>query len=78
MTDLSHLHAIQLRLSHERTRLAQARSDKEIAHRKVWVQGIERELADEKRFLAARGIVVEDSLEAILMSDDELVRELLG
>ena len=78
MSDLSHLHAIQLRLSNERVRLAQARNPREIAHRKVWVEGAERELAAERAFLAKRGISTEESLDAILMSDDELTRELLG
>lgn len=78
MNELSHLHAIQFRISSERIRLAQARNPREIAHRKVWVEGAERELEAERRFLAVRGISTEESLDAILISDDELTRELLG
>jgi len=51
MTDLSHLNALQVRLSHERVRLANATTDRERQMWAVWVAGIEREIAEEHRFL---------------------------
>lgn len=49
--DTTHLHALELRLSHERERLRCARSGPERDLRAVWVAQIEREIADERRFL---------------------------
>ena len=51
MIDLSHLHALEYRLSNERVRLAEAKTKKEIEMRKVWVAGIEKEIENEKKFL---------------------------
>jgi hypothetical protein len=51
MTDLTHLDALQLGLSNERARLAQATRPQEIALRTVWVAQYEREIADEYAFL---------------------------
>ena len=45
MTDTSHLDALQLRLSHERSYLAAAKSDGERELRSVWIAQIEREIA---------------------------------
>jgi hypothetical protein len=67
MTD--HLSALELRLSHERVRLANATSDGERAMRQVWVAGIEKEIAAERRFLA------EQSPD---LTDDELLAALTG
>ena len=45
MTDLTHLNALELNLSHERVRLSQATNQQDIALRKVWVAQLEREIA---------------------------------
>ena len=71
--DLSHLHALETGLSHERERLAKARRPAEIEQRKVWVRGYEREIAHERAFL---GLPAADEVEA--MSDDDLLAELLA
>ena len=62
----SHLDALNLRLSNERMRYA---SDNNPL-RKVWIEGIEKEIAAELKFL---GIEVEANI-----SDDELLAELLA
>lgn len=49
--DTSHLDAIRIRLSHERSRLAEAMLDSERKLRSSLVAGIERELAGELKFL---------------------------
>ena len=71
MTDHSHLLTLMTILSHERERLANAKSDQERALRSVWVSQLEREIAAEEAFLG---------LEPIdhTMSDDELLAELLA
>jgi hypothetical protein len=69
--DTSHLVALQTRLSHERARLNNAKTPREIASRTVTVQGIEREIAGEYKFL---GMTPPDELPA--MSDDDLLAEL--
>jgi hypothetical protein len=66
MTDFLHLIALQARLVHESERLAADPANK---LRQVWVRGIEREIADEKRFLG----LDDDQPE---MSDEELLAEL--
>jgi hypothetical protein len=71
-TDTSHLDALQLRLSHERSYLAAAKSAGERELRSVWIQQIEREIACELEHL---GLVPVD---AEAMSDDELLAELEG
>jgi hypothetical protein len=58
MYDLSHLHAIELRLSNERERLRHAKTKMEIEMRTVWVRGAEKELEQEKEFLRKRGVVI--------------------
>lgn len=57
MTDLSHLEAIDLRLSHERARVTEARSAKDRAYREHNVRMIERERVGELAFLAKQGYV---------------------
>lgn len=68
--DLSHLDAIQSRLSHERARLSAARTPRELEMRAVWVAGIERELADEMDFLSG------SKAPSLDMTDDELLAAL--
>lgn len=65
--DYSHLDALNLRLSHERARYE---ADKNPL-RKVWIEGIEREIAAEYKFLGINP-------EIVSMSDDELLNELLA
>lgn len=60
---MSHLNALQLRLSNERNYLAKAKTEKEKALRKVWIEQIEKEIAIEATFWPD-------------MSDEELLREL--
>jgi hypothetical protein len=62
---MNHLNALQLRLSNERARLANAKTTQEKAARAVWVAQIEREVAAEAGFAAPSE-----------MSDDELFAEL--
>lgn len=65
--DMTHLHALELRLSHERQRLNDASEPSEVAIRTVWVNNCKKEVEAEKKFL---GIVdeVPDNL-----SDEELL-----
>lgn len=72
MTDFTHLDAIQLRLSHERGYLANAKSEREREMRRVWVAGIEKELEAEYRFLGIEPVALAD------ISDDDLLAELMG
>jgi hypothetical protein len=71
--DLSHLDAIDLRLSHERARLGAAKNDKERAWYEHSVRMIEREREAEITFLAKHGIAIEPAptLDQI-MTDEEL------
>lgn len=66
---MTHLDALELNLSHERARLAAAKSPKEIAMRKVYVAQLEKEVAGELAFLGK-------TAPALDMSADELFREL--
>ena len=67
MTDYTHLDALMRRLVEEKARLAKATKPAEIEVRKVWVAQIEKEIANEHKFLG-----VED------ISDDELMAQLLA
>lgn len=69
--DLSHLHAIELRLSNERIRLSQAKTEQERQLRKVWVEQTEKELDAEYRFLGIEK-PAEMSLEDIFHEMDHL------
>jgi hypothetical protein len=51
MSDYTHLEALWIRLSHERDRLAREKTESGKVIRRVWVQQIEREIADEEKFL---------------------------
>lgn len=68
--DLSHLNALEGRLSHEREYLRKERSQDGRALRKVWIAQIEKEIADELKFLG-----IEEIGECNL-TDDELLAEL--
>lgn len=65
--DMTHLNALEVRLSNERGYLAQARTAKEQRLRTVWIAQIEKEIKGEKRFL---GIVDHAEPE---VSDDDLL-----
>ena len=49
--DLSHLNVLEIKLSHERARLANAKTSREKERRTVWVSQLEKEVAGEKKFL---------------------------
>ena len=70
-TNHTHLDTLNLRLSHERARLAAATSDRERAVRAVWILQTEREIAGERAFLG-----LQDDLPVV--DDDELLAELLA
>ncbi len=76
--DFSHLDAIYRRASDEQARLASATNPKEIALRTVWVAGIEKERVAELRFLGLEADPRLVALIDILMSDDELLTELMS
>ncbi|MBR2118478.1 MAG: hypothetical protein IJ935_07370 [Afipia sp.] len=56
MTNFSHLDAIDQRLSHERARVLQAKTNKEREWREHNVRQIEKERADEIKFLERNGV----------------------
>lgn len=58
---MNHLDALNLRLSNERVRLANAKSEGERELRKVWIAQLEKEVAGEIQFLGT-----EDDLLAAL------------
>lgn len=72
MTDFSHLDALELRLSHERSYLAQAKRESERELRRVWISQIEREIAGERAFLG----LSDDNLSE--MSAEDLLAELMA
>lgn len=65
---MTHLDALELRLSHERGYLAKAKTEQERALRQVWIVQIEKEIIRERKFLGLNDLPV--------MSDDELLAEL--
>lgn len=70
MIDYSHLDALNLNLSNERSRLANAKSAQEKELRTVWIAQLEKEIAAEQAFL---GVVAVDNG---IASDDDLLAEL--
>lgn len=70
MTDTTHLNALRLRRSHELSRLARATSINECQLRAVWISQIDKEIADELKFIG-----IQDG-PAEVMTDDELLAEL--
>jgi hypothetical protein len=75
---LAHLESLMIRLYNERSRFENS-SGKEKDMRAVWVAQCEREIENEKQFLADRGITFPESLDEIFsdMDDNELLSELL-
>jgi hypothetical protein len=72
MTDFSHLDALQGRLAREQDRLAVAENENERSFRIREIAACEREIANEYKFLGIEPVSIDD----ILMSDDDLLREL--
>jgi len=72
--DSSHLVALMTGLSHERQRLANARTEQERALRAVWVRQSEKEINAEERFLG----LTETDWNEPEMSADELMAELMA
>lgn len=70
--DFSHLDALQGRLAREKAKLAIAKTETEKAFRLREIDACEREIANEYKFLGIEPV----SLNDIIMSDDELLREL--
>jgi len=62
---MTHLNALQVSLSNERSRLANAKTEGEKALRSVWVKQLEKEVASEEK-----------NFPTCDMSDDELLAEL--
>jgi hypothetical protein len=73
MKDLSHLDALLARLARERDRLEAARTQHEADFRKREIAACEKEIAGEYRFLG----IPELSIESLMLSDDELLAELM-
>jgi hypothetical protein len=69
MIDTSHLSALEVNLSNERNRLQAAKTDKEKQIRQVWVNQIQKEIAEEIKFLQINPVSLE-------ISDDDLLNEL--
>ena len=70
LMSLEHLDWLKLRLSHERERLANARTDQEKATWTIWVRQLEKEIAGELKFLGINEKPLPE------MTDDELMAEL--
>lgn len=73
MTDLSHLNAIEHRLSLQRGYASSDKTSKAREWRAVQISQIEKELAAKRKFLG-----LTETLDDILLSDDELLAELQG
>lgn len=67
-----HLTALNIRLAHEKARLAEAKTAKEREIRSVWIKQIEKEIDEEIKFLGIQP--VDADIEA--MTDDELLEML--
>lgn len=72
MSDTTHLDALHLRLSHERSYLAEAKTEKEKELRRVWIVQIEKEIAVEKKILGL------EEVKKDTISDDNLLKELFN
>lgn len=72
MTDFSHLDALQGRLAREQDRLANAKTENEKNFRIREIAACQIEIASEYKFLGIEPL----SLEEIMMSDDNLLKEL--
>lgn len=66
---MSHLSALQVRLSNERNYLAKAKTRQERELRTVWIAQIEKEIAREYEFLGKQEVETD-------LTDDELLAAL--
>lgn len=73
MMNFDHLDTLQARLGREKDRLAKATTVNEVAFRQREIAACEREIASEYKFLGIEPL----TLDEILMSDDDLLAELL-
>lgn len=62
-----HLNALELGLSNERVRLANAKTDQERALRQVWIAQTEREIQSELEFLGLTPVGLDDMSDADLL-----------
>ena len=69
---MTHLDALQIRLSHELERLSRARSEAERGMRQTWVKQVEREIAEEMAFLGMQPVATAE------ISDDDLLAALMA
>ena len=67
MQDTTHLNALQVSLSNERSRLAKAKTNGEVGLRSVWCKQLEKEIADERKRIGLDDMPIEE------MSDDVLL-----
>ena len=67
----THLDALQIRRSHELSRLNAARTEGERELRRVWLAGIDKEIASELKFLDLGDALFEPE-----MTDDEILAAL--
>lgn len=74
MYDTQHLVALQNNLSNEKERLANAKTQKEIDLRKVFVSQLEKEIAAEIKFLESKGVNLYTNTDDL--SDDDIMKEL--
>lgn len=72
MTDISHLDALQSRLAREISRRDAAKTENERNFRIREIAACEKEIAAEYKFLGIAPLTMAE----ILMSDDDLLREL--
>jgi hypothetical protein len=70
MNATSHLDALNVRLSHERSYLLEAKTNQEKELRKVWISQIEKEIEKEKEFLNIQNFT------PVELNDDDLLGEL--
>ena len=63
---MTHLNALELRLSNERNSLAKAKTTNERALRKVWINQIEKEIQMEKTVFCPETEMTDDELLAAL------------
>lgn len=75
--DTTHLDALEVGLSHERARLSASKPGLERELRTVWVHQLEKQIADEIKFL---GLDAADLAARTMpnMTDDELLAELMA
>lgn len=71
MTDTSHLFALQARLSSERARFLEAKTDGDRNLRAVWISQVEREIYFEYQFLG-----IQPDQPPADLTDEELLAEL--